>query len=216
MKFFLDTANVEAVKKYLTVIEGVTTNPAIMGKEFAEQETRLKEICQAAPTLPISGEVIYANSIEQICQDARKISTIAPNIVIKIPGNMYGLQAIKILKSEGFKLNVTCLMTFKQLAFAAQQGADYISQFYCRAKDAGIDSVRQINMAREFIEINNLKTEIIIGSLRTPNDLESALLTRGHILTISPELLELSFTHPKTQSSIEEFAQRYENALKTK
>jgi TalC/MipB family fructose-6-phosphate aldolase len=215
MKFFLDSANLDALRKYKNIVDGVTTNPAIMAKEKASQESRLKEICATAPVLPISGEVVYANSVEQICDDARKIGVIAPNIVIKIPGNLYGLQAIRILKAEGFKLNVTALMTFKQLALAAQQGADYVSQFYCRAKDAGVDSVSEINKAKEFIVQNGLKAEIIIGSLRTTADVESALLTRGDILTISPELLELCFAHPKTQSSIEEFAQRYEAATKS-
>lgn len=214
MKFYLDTANLDAIKKYAPIVEGVTSNPAIMGNEATLQEKRLKEICDLVPTLPVSGEVIYANSVQQICEDARKIAAIAPNIIIKIPGNINGLASIKILKAEGFKLNITCLMTFKQLALAAQLGADYVSQFYCRAKDAGVDSVRQINMAREFIELNNLKTEIIVGSLRNPSDIETALLTRAHILTISPELLEHSFTHSKTQSSIEEFSLRYEKGLK--
>ena len=213
MKFYLDTVNLEAIKKYKNVIDGVTTNPNIMGNAGANQENRLPEICAIVPTLPVSGEVVYANSVEQICQDARKIASIAPNIIIKIPGNMHGLQSIRILKAEGFKLNVTALMTFRQLAFAAQQGADYISQFYCRAKDTGIDSIREINRAKEFILLNGFKTEIIIGSIRTPLDLEICLLTRGDIATISPELLELSFNHPKTQTSIDEFAIKYEKAM---
>jgi transaldolase len=160
--------------------------------------------------------VVYATSIEQICFDARKIAAIAPNIVVKIPGNVYGLQSIRILKAEGIKLNVTALMTFKQLALAAQQGADYVSQFFCRAKDAGVDSVAEINKAKEFILQNGLKSEIIIGSLRTPADVEAALLTKGDILTISPELLGICFEHPKTQASIEEFAYRYEQSLATR
>jgi transaldolase len=214
MQYYLDTANLEAIKKYQGVVDGVTSNPAIMAKEAANQVIRLKEICALVPTLPVSGEVIYANSVEQICEDARKLAKIAPNIVLKIPGNIYGLKSIRILKAEGYKLNVTCLMTFQQLAFAAQQGADYVSQFFCRGRDAGVDSVRQINKTREFIEMNGLNCEIIVGSLRTPADIEQALLTRGHILTVSPELLVLSVTHEKTQSSIDEFAKRYEDALK--
>jgi transaldolase len=216
MKFFLDSANLDALRKYKGIIDGVTTNPAIMAKDGATQESRLKEICDIVPALPISGEVIYANSVEQICNDARKIAAIAPNIVVKIPGNLYGLQAIRILKAEGFKLNVTALMTFKQLALAAQQGADYVSQFYCRAKDAGVDSVREINKAKEFIVQNGLKAEIIVGSVRTPADVEAILLTRGDILTIGPDLIEQCFTHPKTQASIDEFAKRYEDSLKSR
>jgi transaldolase len=212
MKLFLDSANLEALKKYKDLVEGVTTNPAIMAKDNATQETRLLEICQIAPTLPISGEVIYANSVEQICQDGRKIGAIAGNIVIKIPGNMHGLAAIKILKAEGYKLNVTALMTFKQMALAAQLGADYVSQFFCRARDAGIDSIKEINLAREYIDQNKLPAEIIVGSIRTVSDVETTLLTRGHILTINPELIEQSFSHPKTQSTIEEFAERYEKS----
>lgn len=215
MQIYLDSANIEALKHYKQLIDGVTTNPAIMGKEKASQPSRLAEICAQVPTLPVSGEVIFAESVEQICRDAREIATIAPNIVIKIPGNMYGLQSIRILKAEGFKLNVTALMTFKQLAIAAQQGADYISQFFCRARDAGLDSVKEINQAKQFILQNGLNSKIIIGSIRTPSDLEAAMLSHGDILTISPELIELSFTHQKTQSSIEEFAVRYQTGQLT-
>ena len=213
MKFFLDSANLDALRKYKSIVDGVTTNPAIMAKDGATQESRLKEICEIAPSLPISGEVVYANSIDQVCSDARKIAAIAPNIVVKIPGNMVGLSCIRILKAEGMKLNVTALMTFRQLAFAAQQGADYVSQFFCRGKDVGINSVREINMAREFIDQNNLPAQIIVGSLRTPVDVEQSLMTRGHILTITPELIEKAFSHGNTQTTIEEFAKKYEQSL---
>src|ERR1700722_12278220 len=104
MKFFLDSANLDALHKYKGMVDGVTTNPAIMAKDGATQESRLKEICELAPNLPISGEVVYANSVEQICADARKIAAIAPNIVVKIPGNMVGMMAIRPLKAEGLKL----------------------------------------------------------------------------------------------------------------
>ncbi len=210
----MDSANPEALKKYKPIISGVTTNPAIMAKDGAAQETRLLELSQIAPALPISGEVIYTDSVEQVCEDARKIAAIAPNIVVKIPGNMIGLACIRILKAEGLKLNVTALMTFKQLALAAQQGADYVSQFYCRAKDAGLNSVREINMAREFIEQNGLGAKIIVGSIRSTEDVEQILLTRGHIATIVPELIEKAFSHPRTQASIEEFAKKYEESVR--
>lgn len=213
MRIFLDTANIDAIKAYKELVDGVTSNPAIMAKEGAEQNAQLKAMCEAVPTLPVSGEVIYANSVEQICQDARKLKEIAPNIIVKIPGNLLGLKCIKALKQEGMKLNVTGLMTFKQLALASLLGADYVSQFFCRAKDSGIDSATEINKAKEFIKSNGLSTQIIIGSLRKPKDVEEALLTAGDILTINPELLEESFTHLKTDLSIKEFEQRYEDRL---
>ena len=213
MQIYFDSANLEAFQKYKHLVSGITTNPAIMAKDGATQEVRLFELSELAPTLPISGEVVYAHSVEQVCEDARKIAKIAPNIVVKIPGNMIGLSAIPILKNEGMKLNITALMTFRQLALAAMHGADYISQFFCRAKDAGIDSVKEINMAREFIDENNLPAQIIIGSVRTPLDIEAALLTHAHIITISPELIESSFSHPKTQMSIDEFARKYEDSI---
>lgn len=214
MKFFLDTANIASIRQYGPLLDGVTTNPSIMAKDGATQEVRLKEICALVPHLPISGEVVYAHSVEQICEDARKIAAIAPNIVVKIPGNMAGISSIRILKSEGMKLNITALLTCKQLALAAQQGADYVSQFYCRGKDAGLVSIREINMAREFIEQNKLQSQIIVGSLRTPQDIEEVLLSRAHIVTIPPELFSASFTHPRTQPIIEEFAKKYEESLK--
>jgi transaldolase len=216
MEIFLDSANIEALKKFKPLITGVTTNPAIMAKDGATQEVRLLELSNIAPNLPLSGEVIVANSIEQVCMDARKIASIAPNIVVKIPGNFVGLSCIKILKSEGLKLNITALLTFNQLALAAELGADYVSQFYCRAKDAGINSIREINMAREYIELNKLPAKIIVGSIRGVDDVEKILLSRGHIATISPEVLEKAFSHPKTQMFIDEFAQKYQDSIQKK
>jgi transaldolase len=213
MEIFLDTVYPQAVEKYKHLITGVTTNPGLMANAGVAQDSTLLEIAIVVPTLPLSGEVIYANSIQQVCEDARKIAAIAPNIVVKIPGNIIGLSCIGILKAEGMKLNVTALMTFSQLALAAQQGADYVSQFYCRAKDVGLNSVREINMAREYIDRNNLPAKIIVGSIRSSTDVETVLLTQGHIITINPELLEQSFSHLKTDSSIEEFAKRYEESV---
>ena len=210
MKIYLDTCSLESIEKYKQLVDGITTNPLILSKEKVRQQDQLPKICQLVPILPVSAEVVYAVSVEQICEEARAIANLAPNIIVKIPGNLTGMMSIRILKAEGLKLNVTGLMTFKQLALAIQQGADFVSQFFCRAKDAGIESVREINLAKQFIEKNGFKTEIIIGSLRTPKDIEEALMTGGDILTINPELLELSFTHPKTQSSLLEFQKAYE------
>ncbi len=215
MQIFLDSANLEALNKFKSIIDGVTTNPAIMAKDGATQEQRLREICSIVPKLPVSGEVIYADSEEQIIEDAKKIAAIAPNIVVKIPGSLMGISCIRRLKAEGLKLNVTALMTFQQLALAAQQGADYVSQLYCRGRDSNLNSVREINMAREFIEQNNLPAKIIVGSLRSVDDVEKVLLTRAHIVTITPELIEKTFSHPTTLFSIEEFARKYEASLKS-
>lgn len=214
MEIFLDSANIDALVKFKPLISGVTTNPAIMAKDKATQESRLLELANLAPNLPISGEVVYTNSVEQVCADARKIAAIAPNIVVKIPGNFIGLSCIKILKAEGIKLNITALLTFNQLALAAELGADYVSQFYCRGKEAGVNSAREINMTREYIEQNKLSTKIIVGSFRTAQDVETVLLTRGHIATINPEIMELAFSHPKTQNFVDEFAKKYEESIK--
>src|SRR5260221_134087 len=145
MKIYLDSANLEAIEKYRGLVDGITTNPLLMAKEKVKQEEHLPKICRLVPTLPVSAEIVYAISVEQICQEARILAGLAPNIVVKIPGNLVGLMAIRILKAE-MKLNITGLMTFKQLAFAIEQGADYVSQFFCRAQDTGIDSVREINL----------------------------------------------------------------------
>ncbi len=209
MEIYLDSVNLESIEKFKRLVSGITTNPLLMSREKVKQEEHLPKICQLVPTLPVSAEVVYAVSVDQICQEARILANLAPNIVVKIPGNLQGLMAIRILKAEGLKLNVTGLMTFKQLAIAIQQGADYVSQFFCRAKDAGIDSVREINLAKDFIN-KGFPAQVIIGSLRTPRDIEEALLTGGDILTINPDLLEMSFTHPKTQASIIEFQRAYE------
>src|SRR3990167_5761352 len=208
MKIFLDTANLQAIKEHAGIYSGITTNPAIMAKDGAEQKERLIEICKIVPDLPISGEVIYSLSTSQVIQDALTIAAIAPNIVVKIPGDAVGMGAISFLKKKGIKLNVTALMTGKQLIIAALLGADYVSQFYCRGKDAGLDSIREIAVARSFIEEQELDTQIIVGSLRSVDDVEQVLLSGAHIATITPELIKASFSHFKTDESILEFANK--------
>lgn len=214
MQIYLDSANIKAIEKYASIVSGVTTNPAIMAKENATQEERLKAICSTVPTLPVSGEVVYATDIEQIVKDAKKLQAIAPNIIVKIPGNLIGFGAIPLLKQAGIKLNVTAMMTFEQLSYAAMLGADYVSIFFCRAKDVAINPIIEIEKIRHFIEMNSLKTQIIVGSLRKPSDVSEALKSRAHILTIVPELIEETFTHFNTQASIDEFAKKYEQATK--
>lgn len=219
MKLFLDSANIEDIRKYGYFIEGITTNPAIMAKEGVTQEQRLKEIC-GIMSLPVSGEVVYDTSVSQIVEDAIKLSRIASNLVVKIPGSLIGMKAIHHLAGYAMKLNITALMTAHQLSLAAMLGAEYASIFFCRSRDTGLNPSDEINKAKDFMNQHGLtKTKIIVGSLRTIADVEEALNTKADILTIPPalfqETLDTLFSHPRTRESIDEFAEKYENATKS-
>lgn len=212
MKFFIDTANVEEIKKAndMGIICGVTTNPSLIAKEGRDFYKVIKEIADIVDG-PISGEVkATTTKAEDIIKEAREIAAIHPNIVVKIPITADGLKAVKVLSKEGIKTNVTLIFNSTQALFAAKAGATYVSPFLGRLDDIatpGIDLIREIT---DIFTVQNIDTEIICASIRSPLHIAECALAGADIATIPYKVIEQCLKHPLTDVGIEKFKKDYE------
>ena len=202
MKFFLDTANVDEIKRIndLGICDGVTTNPSIINKEGRDFEEVVKEICQIVDG-PVSAEVT-SYEYEEMVEEARKLSKWADNIIVKIPMTEEGLKAIKTLSGEGIKTNCTLIFSLSQGIMAMKAGATYISPFMGRIDDMGESGKKLIENLRKVIDIYGYDSEIIAASIRHNKHLEEAALARAHIATIPGKLFDKLWTHPLTTAGI--------------
>jgi len=206
MKFFIDTANLDEIKKAesLGVIDGVTTNPSLVAKEGdIDFKTRIKEICEIVEG-PVSAEVIGLKT-EEMVAEARELAKIASNVVVKIPMTMEGLKAVKILSSEGIKTNVTLVFSANQALLAAKAGATFASPFIGRLDDRGHNGMELINEIVTIYDNYNLDTEIISASIRHPMHVKEAALAGADIATIPFNVIETLSKHPLTDIGIERF-----------
>jgi len=205
MKFFIDTANIEQIKKAkeMGILDGVTTNPTLISRENKNFIELLKEICSIVDG-PISAEVISLD-YEGMIKEARSLSKIHKNIVIKIPLTIAGLKAVKTLSDEGIRCNMTLCFSPTQALLAAKAKAAYISPFIGRLDDIsqrGMDLVRQI---RKIYDNYGYETEIIVASVRHPLHVVEAALVGADIATIPYEVIEKVIKHPLTDIGIERF-----------
>ncbi|MEX2805610.1 fructose-6-phosphate aldolase [Streptococcus sp. H31] len=210
MKFFLDTANVEAIKqiKELGVADGVTTNPTIISREGRDFETVIKEICSIISG-PVSAEVTALTASDMV-SEARDIAKWAENIVIKIPMTEEGLKAVNILSKEGIKTNVTLIFTVSQGLMAMKAGATFISPFIGRLEDIGTDAYQLIADLRQIIDFYGFSTEIIAASIRNSAHVEKVAKLGAHIATIPDSLFVKLTQHPLTAAGIETFLKDWE------
>ncbi|AXQ79269.1 fructose-6-phosphate aldolase [Streptococcus chenjunshii] len=210
MKFFLDTANVEAIKRIseLGIADGVTTNPTIISREGRDFETVIKEICSLISG-PVSAEVTGLTASEMV-EEARVIAKWADNIVIKIPMTEEGLKAVNILSKEGIKTNVTLIFTVSQGLMAMKAGATFISPFIGRLEDIGTDAYRLIADLRQIIDLYGFTTEIIAASIRNSTHVEKVAKLGAHIATIPDGLFTKLTQHPLTAAGIETFLKDWE------
>lgn len=211
MKFFIDTANVEDIKKAndMGVICGVTTNPSLIAKEGRVFEEVIAEIASIVDG-PISGEVrATTTDAESMIREGREIAKIHKNMVVKIPMTVEGLKAVKVLSSEGIKTNVTLIFTANQALLAARAGASYASPFLGRLDDIstkGIDLVAEI---AEMFDVAGIETEIIAASVRNPIHVTECALAGADIATVPYKVIEQMTHHPLTDAGIEKFKQDY-------
>ncbi len=211
MKFFIDTANVEEIKKAndMGIICGVTTNPSLIAKEGRDFKEVIKEITSIVDGA-ISGEVKATTvNAEDMIKEAREIAAIHPNMVVKIPMTDEGLKAVKVLSKEGIKTNVTLIFNATQALFAARAGATYVSPFLGRLDDIatpGIDLIRTIS---KIFKVQNIKTEIICASVRNPIHIVDCALAGADIATVPYKVIEQCIKHPLTDSGIEKFKKDY-------
>ena len=213
MKLFIDTANVEEIKKAndLGVICGVTTNPSLIAKEGRDFQEVVKEITTIVDG-PISAEVISMDSAVMV-EEAKELIKIHPNIVIKIPLCAEGLKATKILSGMGVKTNVTLIFSAAQALLAARAGATYVSPFVGRLDDISSNGINLIGEIADIFAIHDIPTEIISASIRGPQDVTDSAKAGAHIATIPYKVIMQMFKHPLTDAGIEKFMADWNNTF---
>ena len=211
MKFFIDTANVEDIRKAndMGVICGVTTNPSLIAKEGRDFFEVIKEITTIVDG-PISGEVkATTTDAEGMIQEGREIAAIHPNMIVKIPMTVEGLKAVKVLAAEGIKTNVTLIFTANQALLAARAGATYVSPFLGRLDDINQIGTALIEDIADIFANYDLNTEIIAASVRNPVHVTECALAGADIATVPYGVIEQMTKHPLTDIGIEKFKKDY-------
>jgi len=214
MKIFIDTANVKEIKEAssLGLIDGVTTNPTLLSKENRPAKEVLKDICGIVSG-PVSAEVIGLNC-EDMVTEARQLSKLADNIVVKIPLIKEGIKAVRIVSGEGIKTNVTLCFSANQALLVAKAGATYVSPFIGRLDDisqVGMDLIRDI---KQIYSNYGFKTQIIVASVRNPVHVLESALCGADIATIPFAVIEQLIKHPLTDIGIQRFLEDYKKIPK--
>ncbi|MDY6933707.1 MAG: fructose-6-phosphate aldolase [Spirochaetota bacterium] len=214
MKFFIDTANVKEIREVnkLGILDGVTTNPTLVAKEGRDFKDNIREISEIVDG-PISAEAVSLES-DGMINEARELSKIHKNVVIKIPMTQEGLKAVNALSNEGIRTNVTLIFTPCQAILAAKAGASFVSPFVGRLDDIGEYGM---GIVEEIVDIYNnysFQTELIVASVRNPHHVKLAALMGAHIATIPYKVIIAMFKHNLTDIGIERFLRDWEGIPK--
>ena len=210
MKFFIDTANIEEIRMAndFGIIDGVTTNPTLIAKEKRDFKEIVKDICSIVDG-PVSAEAVSLDKCGMI-EEARELSDIHRNVVIKIPMTEEGIKAVNVLSREGIRTNVTLVFTTCQALLAAKAGASFVSPFVGRLDDVGEFGMEIVEEIFEVFTNYSFKTEIIVASIRNPHHVKLAALTGAHIATIPSRVITSMFKHSLTDAGIERFLKDWE------
>ena len=211
MKFFVDTANVDEIRKAndMGIICGVTTNPSLIAKEGRDFNQVIAEIASIVDG-PISGEVkATTTDAEGMIKEGHEIAAIHPNMVVKIPMTVEGLKAVKVLHAEGIKTNVTLIFSAAQALLAARAGATYVSPFLGRLDDISMSGIDLINEITEIFMMHDIQTEIIAASIRNPIHVIDCAKAGADIATVPYKVLEQMTKHPLTDQGIAKFQADY-------
>lgn len=214
MQFFLDTANIEDIKKYASwgIVDGVTTNPSLIAKEGVSLEKRIKEIAKIVDG-PISAEVI-ATDLKGMLAEGRRYAKWHKNVYVKVPMTAEGLQAVQIFKKEGIHTNVTLVFSASQALLVAKAGADLVSPFIGRLDDISEDGM---NLIAEIVQIFNnydFDTKVLVASIRHPRHVIDAALLGADIGTMPAEVLDKLIKHPLTDIGIQKFLDDWKKVAK--
>ena len=211
MKFFVDTANIEEIRKAndMGIIGGVTAKPCLIAKEGRDFKQVIAEIASIVDG-PISGEVkATTTDAEGMIREGREIAAIHPNMVVKIPMTTEGLKAVKVLTAEGIKTNVTLVFSAAQALLAARAGAAYVSPFLGRLDDISMPGIDLIEDIMEIFTIHDIETEIIAASIRNPIHVIDCAKAGADIATVPYKVLEQMTKHPLTDQGIAKFQDDY-------
>lgn len=205
MKFFIDTANIDEIKKAneLGMVDGVTTNPTLVAKEGREFKGLIKEICDIVDG-PVSAEVVSMDA-EGMVKEARELANLADNIVVKIPMLEEGLKAVKTLAQEEINTNVTLCFSPIQALMAAKAGAAYISPFVGRLDDISHIGMELVEEIITIYDNYGFETEVIVASVRNPIHVLDAALMGADIATIPFKVIQQLTKHPLTDIGVEKF-----------
>lgn len=214
MKIFLDTANLDSIKKYndMGLVDGVTTNPTLLSKEKGNPAEIMREIVRIVKG-PVSLEVV-GTTYESMMEEAHRLKKYGQNVVVKIPMVPDGLRAVKKLRDEGIDSNVTLVFSANQAVLAAKAGASYVSPFIGRLDDAGQDGMTLI---REIVQIfNNYRfgTNVLVASVRHPMHVVEAGKIGAHVVTLPPDILGKMAAHPLTDKGLAAFLADWEKVKK--
>jgi transaldolase len=212
MKFFLDTANLDEIKKAAAwgIIEGVTTNPTLVAKEKKDFRMLITEILKIIDG-PVSVEAVSPDAPGMV-KEAEEFSKWSPNVVVKIPMTPEGIKAVRVLAGKGIKTNVTLVFSANQALLAAKAGATYVSPFIGRLDDAGHEGMQVVMEIMEIYNNYAFDTEVIVASVRHPLHVTEAARCGAHIATIPFAVLEKLFSHPLTDKGLEIFNRDWERA----
>jgi transaldolase len=206
MKFFVDTADVEAIAELndLGMVDGVTTNPSLILKSGRDIIEVTREICSIVSG-PVSAEVV-ALKAEDMIAEGRKLAEIAPNIAVKVPLTWDGLKTCKVLSGEGKMVNVTLCFSANQALLAAKAGATFISPFIGRHDDLGFEGMQLIREIKQVYDhYDALETEILVASVRHPLHIREAAMTGAHVATLPPNVFKSLLSHPLTDKGLAAF-----------
>ena len=209
MKFFIDTANVDEIRKGLEMglVDGVTTNPSLLAKEKKNPEETVREILSLVAG-PVSLEVLSTEA-ESMVEEARRLSSLGSNVVVKIPMTQEGMKAVKRLSQERIKTNVTLVFQPLQALIAAKAGADYVSPFVGRLDDISTGGMEMVEQIVTIYGNYGFETEIIVASVRNPIHVLHAAMMGADVATIPFGVLKQLMSHPLTDIGMERFLQDY-------
>jgi transaldolase len=205
MKFFVDTADVEAIRELhdLGMVDGVTTNPSLILKSGRDIVEVTREICSFVEG-PVSAEVVALTADEMIAE-GRRLAAIAPNIAVKVPLTWDGLKTCKVLSGEGRMVNVTLCFSANQALLAAKAGATFISPFVGRLDDINLDGMELIGDIRTIYDNFGFETQILAASVRTVNHVTQCALVGADVVTAPPAVIKSLASHPLTDKGLEQF-----------
>jgi len=210
MKIFLDTANLESIKKYndMGLLDGITTNPSLLSKEGGDPQKTMEEITRIIKG-DVSLEVIAVN-YEGMMEEARRLRKYGENVVVKVPMTADGLKACKALTAEGIPVNVTLIFSPNQALLAAKAGAKYVSPFIGRLDDVGKDGMNLIREIKQIYPNYDFKTQILVASIRHPMHVVDAAKIGADVVTLPPAVLEKMLKHQLTDIGLKNFLADWE------
>jgi transaldolase len=205
MKFFIDSGNLKEIEAMVPfgIVDGVTTNPSLMAKEGGDPRKIIKQICELVQG-PVSAEVVSTSTADMIAE-GRELATIDDHVVVKIPFTRDGVKAIKVLASDGIRVNTTLIFSATQALIAAKVGAAYVSPFVGRLDDIASDGMGLIRQIVDIFDAFEFGTEVLVASVRSPMHIIEAARMGADICTCPVKIIDQCFSHPLTDIGLEKF-----------